>query len=362
MIELRPYQQDAVDAAINWIKKCVDPCCITAATGSGKSHIVAELARIIHGMSGKNVLCTAPSAELVVQNRAKYLLTGNPASMFSASGGGKCLKHPVVFGTPDTIINSLLKFGDRFAAVIIDECHRLTPTLKKIISHMKEKNPLLRVIGLSASPYRLGDGYVYGNHYKYGKEESAIDPFFHTCVYEIGARYLIDEGFLTPPVFEASDNHYDTSGLRVSSSGQFISSDIERAFEGRGRKTAGIVADVVANSRGRKGVMIFAATVQHAEEIMESLPPGNSRMVVGTTMAADRKKIIEDFKEQKFKYLVNVSVLTTGFDAPHVDVVAILRATESVALLQQIVGRSLRKNNPLTDAYQRATIAYQDAK
>lgn len=122
----------------------------------------------------------------------------------------------------------------------------------------------------------------------------------------------------------------------------FDTASVEQAFEGQGRKTAAIVSEVVALSQHKMGVMFFAATIQHAEEIMQSLPSDRARIVTGKTGAKDRSDIIESFKRRDFKYLVNVSVLTTGFDAPHVDVIAVLRATESASLFQQIVGRGLR--------------------
>ncbi len=341
MSNLRPYQREAFEAAIKWIEKCVDPCLIEAATGAGKSHIIAAIANKIHEMSGKSILCLAPSAELVEQNRFKYLETGNPASIFSASVGRKEMHHPVVFGTPGTVSNSVRKFGKNFAAIVVDEAHGVTPTLMRIIDHVRSQNPLVRVVGLSASPYRLGSGYIYANDHR-GPVDEAVEPFFHTKVFEIGARDLIEQGFLSPPVFDVPDEHYDTSGLKMKSNGEWDKATVEQAFVGRGRKTSLIVSNVVEKSRGRRGVMIFAATIQHAEEVMESLDPNNSRIITGGTPKAERAQIIDDFKAVKFKYLVNVAVLCTGFDAPHVDVVAILRATESVALLQQIIGRGLR--------------------
>lgn len=135
---LRPYQQEAHDAIIGWIKRNTTPCCIEAATGAGKSHIIAAVADTIHAMSGgKHVLCLAPSAELVKQNAEKFKLAGAKCSIFSASAGEKSLRHPVVFGTPGTVINSIKRFGSEFAAVVIDECHGVTPTVKSIIEEMK---------------------------------------------------------------------------------------------------------------------------------------------------------------------------------------------------------------------------------
>lgn len=97
------------------------------------------------------------------------------------------------------------------------------------------------------------------------------------------------------------------------------------------------------------GVMIFAATISHAEEIAGCLPQDQASVVTGSTKKKDREAIIQAFKARKLRYLVNVSVLTTGFDAPHVDVVAILRATESAGLLQQIIGRGLRLHDNKAD-------------
>ena len=338
---LRWYQQEASDAAWSWVRRCVDPCLIEAATGAGKSHIIADLSSRIYSHSKKRVLVLAPSAELVVQNHGKYEDTGAKASIFSASAGSVNMRHPVVFGTPGTVKNAVRRFQD-FAAVIIDEAHGTTPTIRTIVDAMRVSNRHLRVIGLSATPYRLGTGYIYGRDVDGMAVEEAIEPYFHSRVYEIGARTLIDEGYLTPPVFDAPPEHYDTSELTINRRGTFDSDTIERAFEGHGRKTAAIVADVVEKSRNRKGVMFFAATVQHGHEIMASLPPDRSFFIDGKTDKKARDKAIKDFKAKRLKYLVNVQVLTTGFDAPHVDVIAILRATESVALLQQIIGRGLR--------------------
>ena len=340
----RWYQQEAHDAAIAWVRKCYDPCLLECPTGSGKSIIVAMIAKTIHGMSGKKILCLAPSSELVMQNREKYLLMGEPASVFSASAGRKETKNFVVFGSPLTVANNLNKFGSQYAAVIIDEAHGLSPTLLNIINHMRSQNPKLRIIGLSATPYRLTTGYIYQHHYKTGAltEDEAVDPFFTALVYTIDARMLIAEGYLSQPIFSSNLENYDTSGLTLNRLGQFSSDSVDRAFVGQGRKTSRIIADVVDRSVDKKGVMIFAATVQHAKEIMESLPGELSALVTGDTKKDERARIIDQFKKQQIKYIVNVSVLTTGFDAPHVDHIAILRATESVALLQQIIGRGLR--------------------
>ncbi len=346
MYQLRDYQQDAVNAALDWIKTSIEPCLLELTTGAGKSLIVANIARAVHQASNKKILCMAPTKELVEQNGQKYKDYGYDCSFFGG-GLGKSLRHDVIFGTPDTIKNHLKKFGNEFAAVIYDEAHRITPSVKKIIESMKAENPQLRVVGMTATPYRLNDGYIfqYDEDKKPVPEDQTKNPFFHSLVYRITAHELIARGFLTQP--HADPNHaasYDTSGIKRHTRAEY-----EQAFEGKGRKTAEIIADVVAHSAGRMGVMIFAATTAHAQECVESLPPELTRLVTGTTGSKERENIISDFKARRFKYLVNVSVLTTGFDAPHVDCIAILRSTESASLLQQIIGRGMRLHDHKKD-------------
>lgn len=343
---LRYYQQAGHDAVIDFIKKSTLPCLIEAETGSGKSHMIAAIAQTFYEMSGKHVLCTAPNVDLVRQNTEKFMATGNKASIFSASIG-KSLKHPVVFGTPLTVLNQIHKFDEHFGMIIIDECHGITPTIQSIIEKIKGKNNNLRVVGLSATPYRLNTGLIYAidEHGEPSPESECTDPYFTKKVYTIGGRELIDGGFLTRPIIGAiHSEHYDTLNMRINSMGKFYQEDIDRAYTGQDRKTAGIIADIVNQSRYRQGVMIFAATVQHAKECMSSLPKEISRMIGGDiNMNKDqRKKLVADFKKQEFKYLVSVGTMTTGVDFTHVDVIAMMRATESIALLKQCIGRGLR--------------------
>jgi len=356
VMQLRPYQQDAVDSAIAWMRKSTEPALLELATGSGKSHIAAAIAKWITQKTGKKVLVLQPSKELTTQNFEKYLATGEKASIFSASANSKCTRHNVVYATPKTVLNSISRFGDAFACVIVDEAHMTTPTIKQIIAHIASKNPMLRVIGMTATPYRMGTGYIYqydATGEKVGKldTDETIDAYYHSLLYKINTRTLIDMGFLTPAHTDTTALHYDTDNLTINKMGNFDAKQIEQAFEGQGRLTSQIVADVVQHSQGRKGVMLFASTVKHAQEILDSLPPDNSRMIGGeVNMAkAEREKLINDFKQQRFKYIVSVGTLTTGFDAPHVDVVAILRATESASLFQQIIGRGLRLHPDKTD-------------
>lgn len=345
--QLRPYQQTCHDKLVEYLKASTEPCLIDAAPAAGKSFLVAAFADFIYKVSGgKRVLCLAPSKELVEQNAEKFRMTGEPCSIFSASAGSKSTRHNVVFGTPLTVKNSISRFKHGYAGVAIDEAHGITPTIRDIIEQMREFNPNLRVVGFSGTPFRLGDGYVYRIDPE-GRslgDDVTKDPYFLKCVHRVSAREMLDSKFITPMrVGDINAIRYDTSGLQLNRMGQFNAGDVDRAFVGHGRKTAGIVADLIEQSRlYNGGVMIFAATVKHAEEVMASLPPSLSGMVTGDTDKGERKRIIQVYKDQRIRYLVSVGTLTTGFDVPHTQVIATLRQTESSALLQQILGRAWR--------------------
>lgn len=341
--KLRPYQRKAADSAINHVKKCIDSVVLVLGCGAGKSLIIAEIAKAIHAMSGKRVLCLAPSRELCTQNRKKYLATGEPASLFSASAGVKCVKHPVVFGSPVTVLNSIDKFKNNFAAIILDEAHTITPTIKEIIQEMKEGNPKLRVIGTTATPFRMNTGYIYEldeNNKPIG-DDRAINPYFKKKLFEISEYELMDMGFLTPLTTSACISSYDTSNLETKG-GKFTNESIEQIFNEDQRLTHEIVLQVIEAAKDRGGVMLFGSTIQHAEEIMRSLPADNSAIITGNTKSKERTESLQKVHDGKIKYLVSVGALTTGVDLPIVDVIAVLRATESPGLFLQILGRGTR--------------------
>jgi DNA repair protein RadD len=348
MIKLRDYQQECVDSIISKLKKSIEPIVIEAATGAGKSLIVAELARWLNQIApNKKVLCFAPSKELIEQNTAKYLLTGKRASIFCASAGNKCLNHPVIFCSPLTTKNSIDKIASMpVSAVILDEAHTLTPTILSIIDAIKVHNPNCRIIGMTATPYRMNTGYIYEIDEWGDKvhESKTKNPFFKQLVYRITAPQLIEQGFLTPPRVLDIEQSYDTSQLHKNSMGNFESDELRMIFEGSSL-TQKIIESVIFAAEESKGVMIFATTVDHAKEILKLLPSGDCRLVTGDTKKSEREEIIQMFKSKMFKYMVNVSCLTTGFDAPHVDLIAVLRPTESRGLYQQIIGRGTRLND-----------------
>ncbi|PRD16741.1 DEAD/DEAH box helicase [Pantoea coffeiphila] len=338
---LRPYQQEAVDATVSYFRRSAEPAVIVLPTGAGKSLVIAELARVARG----RVLVLAHVKELVAQNHAKYQAYDLEADIFAAGLQRKESQAKVVFGSVQSVARNLAQFDDRFSLLIVDECHRISDAddsqYQQIINQLRQRNPQLRLLGLTATPYRLGKGWIYQFHY-HGMVRGSEQAIFRDCIYELPLRYMIKHGFLVPPErLDMPVVQYDFSRLQAQENGLFSEADLNRELKQQQRITPHIIQQIVEFAQERQGVMIFAATVEHAREIL-GLLPGSKALISAGTPAAERDALITAFKARELLYMVNVAVLTTGFDAPHVDLIAILRPTESVSLYQQIVGRGLR--------------------
>ncbi|MDF5507495.1 helicase-related protein, partial [Vibrio parahaemolyticus] len=172
---------------------------------------------------------------------------------------------------------------------------------------------------LTATPYRLGMGWIYQYHTR-GQVRTEEPRFFRDCIFELPIRYLLDENFLTPArMMDAPVLSYDFSQLKPANTGRYKEAEMDMVIDKAKRATPQIVEQIMQYAKERQGVMIFAATVRHAQEIHSLLPEGETEIVIGDTPTPERDAIIQAFKNRQIKYLVNVSVLTTGFDAPHVD-------------------------------------------
>jgi len=345
--QLRDYQNEAVAATIKHFRKTHESAVIVLPTGSGKSLVIAELARL----AKRKILVLTHVKELVEQNHLKYQSYGQQAGIYSAGLKQKNNQYQVTFASIQSVARNLSDFEQEYSLIIIDECHRVnlnnpdeknSNQYQQIISQLTGINPDIKLLGLTATPYRLGMGWIYRKHYRGIVRSESPRPFEH-CIYELPLRYLIKRQYLTPPTLvDATIEHYDFNSLQTNAFGDYNSSDLNQLFSKNQRVTKGIIEQVIELSIDRQGIMIFASTVEHAEEIFNYLPIESSALITGATDNKQRDQLINDFKNKKLKFLVNVSVLTTGFDAPHVDLIAILRPTQSVSLYQQIIGRGLR--------------------
>ena len=358
--QLRDYQQDAVSATLKHFRKSNESAVIVLPTGSGKSLVIAELARL----AKRKILILTHVKELVEQNHQKYESYGLTAGIYSAGLKKKENQYQVTFASIQSAARNLQDFGHEYSLIIIDECHRVNMQPEKdadeekeeslnqyqqIIHHLKASNPDIKLLGLTATPYRLGMGWIYRKHYRGIVRSEAPRPFEH-CIYELPLRYLIKRQYLTEPkLIDATIEHYNFDNLKDNANGDYNTSELNKLLDKNHRVTQGIIEHVIALSKDRQGIMIFAATVDHAKEIFHYLPAEESALITGATDNTERDQLINAFKLKHIKFLVNVSVLTTGFDAPHVDMIAILRPTQSVSLYQQIIGRGLRLSDNKKD-------------
>jgi len=367
VFKLRDYQQEAVSSVLKHFRKTNESAVIVLPTGSGKSLVIAELARL----AKRKILVLTHVKELVEQNHQKYETYGVTAGIYSAGLKLKETQHQVTFASIQSAARNLDDFDEPYSLIIIDECHRVnsaSPDLsnekpkdntkdkvsnsnqyQQIIEKLTQVNPEIKLLGLTATPYRLGMGWIYKKHYRGFIRSEEKRPFEH-CIYELPLRYLIKREYLTEPnLVDATIEHYDFSNLRSNASGEYSPTDMNHLLNKHPRVTQGIIEQVIELGEERQGIMIFAATVEHAKEVFSYLPTKLSALITGATDNTERDKLIKAFKRKEIKYLVNVSVLTTGFDAPHVDMIAILRPTQSVSLYQQIIGRGLRLSDNKKD-------------
>jgi DNA repair protein RadD len=193
------------------------------------------------------------------------------------------------------------------------------------------ENPNVRLVGLTATPYRMTTGMICA-------PENLLN---HVC-YEVGVRELIVQGYLCPLKSKAGRRKVDTSGLHLRG-GEFIAGEVEALMDDDSLVRSAC-REIVEHTQDRHSVLIFASGVQHALHVQRVLN-GMGRecgFVCGDTLPFDRAETLARFKRGELKYLVNVNVLTTGFDAPNIDCVALLRPTNSPGLYYQMVGRGFR--------------------
>lgn len=344
---LRYYQRDAVKAAYDYCQNnpSKNPC-IVLPTGAGKTHVIVQICRDVMGWQGR-VLVLAHVKELLEQAADKLrCVDGLNVGVYSASLKERSIDNDVIVAGVQSVYNRGYELtGSRpFNIVIVDEAHRIPVDgdgmYVQLLNDLKKTNPKIRVIGLTATPYRTADGYVCSD-----------DHFLNDVCYEASIKELIAGGFLSSLVSKRSLNEVDMTGAKISK-GDFVQSEMEDRFNDED-KVGKAVEEILRLTADRKKVLIFCCGIAHACSVSKQLTDAGQscRMVSGDTAIGVRANAIESFKTGSTKYLVNVNVLTEGFDATAIDCVVLLRATVSPGLYYQMVGRGLRtdpaKNNCL---------------
>lgn len=346
MYKLRYYQQEASDIGIkNLTKTNPQPFVLQLATGAGKSLIIAEMA---HRLDGK-VLVLQPSKELVVQNYNK-MMSYNPdfeVGIYSASAGSKNIGR-VTYATIGSIVNKVDEFSD-IKYVIMDECHLLNPGNKNgMYTKFLKEIGCNRVCGLTATPYRLRQRFYFEDGQKYYTAQLAminrIHPFyFKSIAYKLETKELIDKGYLCPILYRNVDIG-DMDDLKINSTGQDYTAESLEEFwsnDSRLKKLASVIKKIDQHCQRN---LIFCSSIRQAKRAREMLCAMgiSAEMVTGSTSDKERDRLVQNFRDGEFKHMLNVGVFTTGFDVPELDSIVLARATMSLSLYYQMVGRGVR--------------------
>lgn len=344
----RDYQYDAVRSVFDyWASGIIDPGrawgnpVIAMPTGTGKAVVIAEFIRQVCTFDpSANILVLTHVKELVGQNFEKLLelCPTMPAGVYSAGLKRKDVGRRVTFAGVGSIKGAKHLFKPDI--ILIDECHTVSPkettTYRKCIDYWQKQNPLLKVVGLSATPYRLGQGML-------------IEPggIFHDICIDMTGRdafnWFISEGYLKRLVPRPTDTEYDISGVHISSTGDYNLNELQAAVD-KDKLNRQAVAEMIAKGAQREHWLVFAAGIQHAEHIAAILVENGISAVCVHSKSTDdeRDEAVRAFKAGEVRALVNNGVFTTGFDFPGIDLIAILRHTTSPGLWVQMLGRGTR--------------------
>lgn len=337
--ELRDYQREAVDGLYNyWASKAGDNPLVVAPTGSGKTAILAQVIKDAMSYPDTRVLVVTHVKELLEQG-ASGLLKLYPEADFGIYSAGlkqKVLNKPITFAGIQSVWERAYDMVPAPDLVLIDEAHLLPKNTEtrynRFIADLKICNPDVKVVGLTATPYRLDTGYLH-------KGKGAI---FDGIAHDIPVSMLMDQGYLSPVISKGGIKQIDLSGVGKRG-GEFIESELATAASDP-ELIESTVKEIVTLAKDRKSWLVFSSGVNHAHLLADEFEKYfvDVGVVTGSDSSAVREKTIADFKSGKLQCLINVNVLTTGFDHPGVDCVCLVRATASCGLYIQCIGRGTR--------------------
>ena len=336
-MQLRYYQQQAVDAVYNHLRTREDNPCVVIPTAGGKTQIIATICRDAVSRWNGRVLILAHVKELLEQavEKLNAIAPELMVGVYSAGLNSRDTLAPVIVAGIQSVYKRAGELGF-YDLILIDEVHAVPMegdgAYRTFLQDMKAINPNVRLIGLTATPYRMKSGMICGK-----------DNLLNHICYEIGVKELIAQGYLCPLISKAGKRLADMSQLHIRG-GEFVASETEDLMDEENLVLAAC-SEIVDYTRERHSCLIFASGIKHAEHITKILRLDyhlDVECVFGDTPSLFRAQHLEDFKAGKLKYLVNVGVLTVGFDAPRIDCVVLLRPTNSPGLYYQSVGRGFR--------------------
>jgi DNA repair protein RadD len=346
MLTLRSYQRGSLDALYDYWQDGGGNGLIVLPTGAGKALVIAALTReLLERWPDLRIGIVTHTRELVSQNFKELLgyWPGAPAGIYSAGLGRRDTRSRILFMSIQSVYRKVRQLG-RFDVIIVDECHLIPrssdTSYGRFLADLRDLTPDMRVVGTTATPYRLDSGRL----------DEGDDAIFDTVVYDANVGNLIREGYLSPLVSKATLTQLDTSGV-AKRGGDFVPGQLAAAVD-HDFITRAAVAEMARWGADRRAWLAFCAGVDHALHVRDAIRDAGftAETVTGETPTGERDRIIAAFKAGRIRCLTSVSVLTTGFNVPQVDMLALLRPTQSTGLYVQMVGRALRKAHGKTNA------------
>ena len=338
MLTLRPYQQAAISAIYNYYEERQGNCCVVLPTAGGKSLVAAAFIEgVLKSWPDQRILIVTHVRELIAQNHAEMigLWPEAPAGIYSAGLGKREARAQILFAGIQSIHRRAAEIGHT-DLVLIDEAHLIpgnsSTMYRRFLDGLARINPALKVIGLTATPFRLDSGMLHE-----GK-----NALFTDIAYEAPVRDLIDAGYLSPLVSKQPATRLDVSKVGTRA-GDFIQRDLAAAVD-QEAITRAAVTEIIEHGRDRKSWLAFCSGVGHARHVADEFARQGiiCSTIFSDTPKDERDAIIAAFKRGEIRALASMAVLTTGFNAPAVDLIALLRPTKSAGLYVQMVGRGTR--------------------
>lgn len=337
-MQLREYQCQAVQSIYDYYAKNSGNGLITIAAGCGKSFVMAEfLRRTLADYPTTRIIVATFNKELIKQNHAELmaLWPGAPAGILSAGLRSRNTQQQIIFAGIQTAYKMAFEL-QRCDILLVDEAqsipHSQEGQWRRFIGDLLRINPKMKVIGLTATDFRLDSGLLYR-----GK-----DALFHAKIFDYGLLQAVKEGYLCEIVPAPTTTHLTTKGV-TKRGGEFVAGELERAVD-VDSTTRAAVAEIVRLGADRRSWLVFAAGVKHAEHIHDILREHgvDAEMVTGETLQKERDANLEKFKTFGFRAMVVVGIGTIGYNHPGLDLIACLRPTGSAGLWYQMACRGSR--------------------
>ena len=345
-MQLREYQSRALDMLYAWFEKnATGHPVLNMPGGSGKSVVIASLAKdALQNWPDTRILMLVHSKELILQNADKLrkLWPGAPLGIYSASVGKRQLDEPITYAGIGSVAKRAKEIG-HIDLCIIDEVHAVSTAesgiYRKLIADLLEINPAMRIVGLSASPYRLGQGLI----------TEGPTAIFSEILEPVSIEELVFKTHLVPLRSKITKHRLDTDGLHKRQ-GEYIASEMEAKFNTDDHNSA-VVHEIIEKASNRAHWLIFCSGVAHSEAVAECLRLAGipAEALDATHSKSERERKLADFESGKLRALCNVGILTTGYDFPALDCIAFLRSTMSPGLYLQMAVRGMRTHPGKTD-------------